>query len=46
MKVGDIVKSLSNELLIEAYFAAVELELDCEFISLLFAEISARKILL
>lgn len=46
MKVGDIMRSLSDELLIEAYFAALRLKLDCDFISLLFSEISSRKIML
>ncbi|WP_440895091.1 sporulation histidine kinase inhibitor Sda [Amphibacillus sp. Q70] len=35
---------LSDELLIEAYLAAVEYKLDYEFISLLFSEIRTRRI--
>lgn len=46
MKAGDNVNLLSDELLIEAYWAAVENELDCEFISLLLSEVNARNILL
>lgn len=44
MKAGDKVNLLSDELLIEAYLAAVEYKLDCEFISLLFSEIRTRRI--
>jgi len=44
MKAGDKVNRLSDELLIEAYLAAIEYELDREFISLLFTEIRARNI--
>ncbi|BAM47797.1 MAG: sporulation histidine kinase inhibitor Sda [Amphibacillus sp.] len=40
------MNSLSNELLVEAYLKAVELGLDSAFISLLWCELSSRKIYL
>jgi len=45
-KESDEMNSLSDELLIEAYRAAVDLELNTDFISLLFNEIRSRNIVL
>ena len=40
------MNSLSDDLLIEAYLAAVKYNLNCDFVSLLFSEIRSRKIAL